>query len=150
MNRLIRMDYRQFPETYPGFLHRFQRSGPFRMGPMPLKRAQTHRREIYRWLGYVRAGMIEGDPFAIELHQIANRITWCVEGKGDEAYLFIDKNYLVDGAAADLPQPSFAPSSNTGFTPLTPDEVAAYKRVAAAPPADPYATLRNPDDAADK
>lgn len=142
---------------YPRLLHRFAANGPFRLGPMSKTEAGTARREIYRWLGYVRDALSTGDPAAADLHRISCEITWRVEAAdNDSVYILVDRNPLVvamneiEGSkATPLPLPTF---SNTPVTPLTPEEIAAYKRIAAevSPPADPYATLRNPDDAADK
>lgn len=92
-----RRDYRQFPAAYTQLLEAFETGGKaVRLGPMPLKAAKSAKRDFYRFKGFLMRAVDDAqDDYARELMTVFNRASVRLEGAGDDAYMIVDHNPLV-------------------------------------------------------
>jgi hypothetical protein len=93
-----RTDYRHFPAAYTDLLLRFRAEGMARLGPMPLRDAQSARRDLYRFVGFLRNSPAT-DMHARILTEIASEIVWRIEPGENGSYLTLHWNPIAAAMA---------------------------------------------------
>jgi hypothetical protein len=100
-------DYRHFPAEYGDMFEQFARDGNVRLGPMPYAKANSSRRDLYRYRLFL-INAVEEDPddtFARELYDAARNVTMRIEGAGNRCFIVLELNPIV----AAMRQPAAEP-----------------------------------------
>jgi hypothetical protein len=90
-------DYRHFPAEYGDMFEQFARDGAVRLGPMPYNKANSSRRDLYRYRLFL-INAVEEDPddtFARELYDAARNVTMRIEGTGSQCFIVLELNPIV-------------------------------------------------------
>jgi hypothetical protein len=75
----------------------FARDGNVRLGPMPYAKANSSRRDLYRYRLFL-INAVEEDPddtFARELYDAARNVTMRIEGAGNRCFIVLELNPIV-------------------------------------------------------
>lgn len=114
-------DYRHFPAEYGDMFERFSRNGHVRLGPMPYSKANSSRRDLYRYRLFL-INAVEEDPedtFARELYDAARNVTMRIEGTGNDCFIVLELNPIV--AAMRQPEATSEAASEAAFYPAACD-----------------------------
>src|SRR3954468_3545539 len=90
-------DYRHFPAEYGDMFEQFARDGNVRLGPMPYAKANSSRRDLYRFRLFL-INAVEEDPedtFARDLYDAARNVTMRIEGAGNRCFIVLELNPIV-------------------------------------------------------
>jgi hypothetical protein len=90
-------DYRHFPAEYGDMFEQFARDGNVRLGPMTYAKANSSRRDLYRFRLFL-INAVEEDPedtFARDLYDAARNVTMRIEGAGNRCFIVLELNPIV-------------------------------------------------------
>jgi hypothetical protein len=90
-------DYRHFPAEYGDMFEQFARDGNVRLGPMPYAKANSSRRDLYRFRLFL-INAVEEDPedtFARDLYDAARNVTMRIDGTGNQCFIVLELNPIV-------------------------------------------------------
>src|SRR4051812_22710731 len=115
-------DYRHFPAEYGDMFEQFAREGSVRLGPMPYAKANSSRRDLYRFRLFL-INAVEEDPedtFARDLYDAARNVTMRIEGAGNRCFIVLELNPIV--AAMRNPEATSEAGSDTAGDPFAEGE----------------------------
>jgi hypothetical protein len=115
-------DYRHFPAEYGDMFEQFARDGNVRLGPMTYAKANSSRRDLYRFRLFL-INAVEEDPedtFARDLYDAARNVTMRIEGTGSQCFIVLELNPIV--AAMRQPEATSEAGSDSPHEPFAEGE----------------------------
>jgi hypothetical protein len=110
-------DYRHFPAEYGDMFEQFARDGNVRLGPMTYAKANSSRRDLYRFRLFL-INAVEEDPedtFARDLYDAARNVTMRIDGTGSQCFIVLELNPIV--AAMRNPEATHEAGSDSSDSP---------------------------------